>query len=337
MATIIKRGDNFRAQIRQAGQRTMSKSFPKKALADEWVRDTEAALSKNTYRDDKTVLSDVIKSAFRVLNLTGDKAKHYKQIDKRFGHLALKEITREVLFGFVEERKGEVKPSTINHTFIYLGTVLRFAEAYMLLKPNIEEFKLAKEWLTGQGFLEKADRRTRRVSDDEMQAIKDEWILDDYQGSSAKGWSLPDMMKFAVTTAMRRGEQFCLRWDELDEEQRTVGCWRKHPKGKVYSRVPLLKEAMDIIDRQERSRDTLFNISSNHAAKVFNIYRDKAGIKDLCWHDLRHEGVSRLFEMGVFQIPEVAMFSGHRDIQMLHSYTHLSAERISAKLKSKGL
>lgn len=337
MGTIVQRGENYRAQIRQAGQPTMSKSFTKKKLAQEWIRDTENALSKNTYRADKTVLSDVIKSAFTVLKLTGDKAKHYKQIDKRFGHFALKDLTREVLFGFVEERKGEVKASTINHTFIYLGTVLRFAEAYMLLKPNIEEFKLAKEWLTGQGFLEKADRRTRRVSDDEMRAIADEWILDDYQGSSAKGWSLPEMMKFAVTTAMRRGEQFSLRWDELNVEQRTIGCWRKHPKGKVYSRVPLLKEAMNIIERQERSRDTIFNISSNHAAKVFNIYRDKAGIKDLVWHDLRHEGVSRLFEMGIFQIPEVAMFSGHRDIQMLHSYTHLSAERIAANLKSKGL
>ena len=337
MGTIVQRNENYRAQIRQAGQPTMSKSFSKKQLAKDWIRDTENALAKNTYRADKTVLSDVIQSAFTVLKLTGNKAKSYNQIDKRFGHFALKDLTREVFFKFVEERKGEVKPSSLNNTFIYIGTVLRYAEVYMLLKPNIEEFKLAKEWLTGQGFLEKADRRTRRVRDDEMQAIKDEWILDDYQGSALKGWSLPDMMKFAVTTAMRRGEQFCLRWDELDAEHRTVGCWRKHPKGKVYSRVPLLKEAMDIIERQERSRDTIFNISSDHAAKVFNIYRDKAGIKDLCWHDLRHEGISRLFEMECFQIPEVAMFSGHRDIQMLHSYTHLSAERISAKLKSKGL
>ena len=32
-------------------------------------------------------------------------------------------------------------------------------------------------------------------------------------------------------------------------------------------------------------------------------YRDMAGIKDLVWHDLRHEGVSRMTEMGIFRLP----------------------------------
>lgn len=36
------------------------------------------------------------------------------------------------------------------------------------------------------------------------------------------------------------------------------------------------------------------------------------GIKDLPFHDLRHEGVSRLFEMD-WDIPRVSSVSGHRD------------------------
>jgi integrase len=145
-------------------------------------------------------------------------------------------------------------------------------------------------------------------------------------------------MRFAAVTAMRRGEQFTLRWDELDRESRTIGIWRKNPQeGKVYSRVPLLTEAMEIINSQAPEGDFIFNVSSNHAARVFNIYRDMAGIKDLVWHDLRHEGVSRLIEMGIFSPFEVMMFSGHRDIQMVEWYTHLRAETIVDNLKDRGM
>ena len=45
-------------------------------------------------------------------------------------------------------------------------------------------------------------------------------------------------------------------------------------------------------------------------------------IKDLHFHDLRHEGVSWLFEMGR-TIPQVAIVSGHRSWSSLKRYSHL--------------
>jgi integrase len=48
-------------------------------------------------------------------------------------------------------------------------------------------------------------------------------------------------------------------------------------------------------------------------------------------HDLRHEAVSRFFELGL-SVPEVALISGHRDPRMLLRYTHLRAEDIVAKI-----
>ena len=46
------------------------------------------------------------------------------------------------------------------------------------------------------------------------------------------------------------------------------------------------------------------------------------GVHDLHFHDLRHEGISRLFEMGC-NIPQVACVSGHRSWQSLKRYTHI--------------
>ncbi|TIN81271.1 tyrosine-type recombinase/integrase, partial [Mesorhizobium sp.] len=40
------------------------------------------------------------------------------------------------------------------------------------------------------------------------------------------------------------------------------------------------------------------------------------------FHDLRHEGISRLFELG-WNIPHVAAVSGHRSWTNLKRYTHI--------------
>ena len=57
----------------------------------------------------------------------------------------------------------------------------------------------------------------------------------------------------------------------------------------------------------------------------------RVGIKDLHFHDLRREAISRFFEMGL-SIPEVALISGPRGPRMLFRYTHLRAEDVANKL-----
>jgi integrase len=42
----------------------------------------------------------------------------------------------------------------------------------------------------------------------------------------------------------------------------------------------------------------------------------------LHFHDLRHEGISRLFEAG-WDIPHVALVSGHRSWSSLQRYAHI--------------
>ena len=50
-------------------------------------------------------------------------------------------------------------------------------------------------------------------------------------------------------------------------------------------------------------------------------------ITDLRFHDLRHEAVSRFFEMGM-SVLEVALISGHKDVRQLFRYTHLNPENV---------
>ena len=57
-----------------------------------------------------------------------------------------------------------------------------------------------------------------------------------------------------------------------------------------------------------------------------------AGIENLRFHDLRHEAVSRLFELGLNPV-EVATISGHKTLQMLERYTHLRAAEPVLKIR----
>ena len=55
---------------------------------------------------------------------------------------------------------------------------------------------------------------------------------------------------------------------------------------------------------------------------------------DLRFHDLRHEGITRLFDAGL-SIPEVAMISGHKSWGMLKRYTHMSPKSVADKLRGR--
>ena len=65
----------------------------------------------------------------------------------------------------------------------------------------------------------------------------------------------------------------------------------------------------------------------NAVRLAFEHLRVRAGMSDLHFHDLRHEGTSRLFEAG-FSIEQVALVTGHKDWKMLRRYTHLKPETL---------
>lgn len=59
---------------------------------------------------------------------------------------------------------------------------------------------------------------------------------------------------------------------------------------------------------------------------------NRVGHGETRFHDLRHEGICRLFEMGL-QIQEVALISGHKSWATLRRYTHLKPEDVLEKMK----
>ena len=68
---------------------------------------------------------------------------------------------------------------------------------------------------------------------------------------------------------------------------------------------------------------SLLKYSKEYLTDRFISLCKSLGIENFRLHDLRHEGVSSLFEKGLNMI-EVSSISGHKDLSMLKRYTHIN-------------
>ncbi|HIM76969.1 MAG TPA: hypothetical protein EYM58_03175 [Rhodospirillales bacterium] len=89
--------------------------------------------------------------------------------------------------------------------------------------------------------------------------------------------------------------------------------------------------ATSILEQWSHTSERIFPVTDVAVRQAWDRLVKRAGITNLRFHDLRHEAISRFFEMGL-SVPEIALISGHRDPRMLFRYTHLRAEDVVKKL-----
>ena len=145
---------------------------------------------------------------------------------------------------------------------------------------------------------------------------------------------LSEIVRFAIETAMRRGEILSMVWERTDLDKRVVHLpVTKNGKRRA---VPLTGEAVSILRVRSESRHDrkkVWKLGPDSVSQSFAKACRKAEIANLRFHDLRHEATSRLFEMGLSTM-EVAAITGHKTLQMLVRYTHLKPEDLVKRLDS---
>ena len=136
----------------------------------------------------------------------------------------------------------------------------------------------------------------------------------------------------SVETAMRRGEIFSMRWEDLDLKNRTLYLHSSNTKTDEARHIPLSKVAVEALSGLPRGiRGSIITITTWHFAHAWKLARVAIGAPDLRIHDMRHEATSRLFEKGFGDI-EAATVTGHKTLAMLKRYAHLKQEHILEKL-----
>jgi integrase len=340
VATITKRKHRWRALVRKRGH-VRCATFAARRDAQTWADQIEAQIDQlhaSGVTQAKGTLGDLIDKytaeLYPLKPWGRSKSADLKRLKKDLGAIAVGDLTSLHITRYFQRRRQEGTGGvTISAQVGYLITVLKVARTLWHMDTPVQAARDARTALAEIRLIRKSNRRDRRVSDAEIQQL-----LAHFQACDTEV-AMGDVIEFCVATAMRIGEVCRLRWSDVDEVNRTVVVRdRKHPSDKLGNDqiVPLLDatgfDAHEIVQRQGPARQgRVFPFNSRTVSAYFTRAVSTLGLRNLRLHDLRHEGVSRLFEAG-YRIEQVALVSGHRCWSMLRRYTHPRAADLHRNL-----
>lgn len=354
MASIIEVKNGYRAQVRRSGHPNTTKTFSVKTYgspaaakkeAEQWARKTEVEVDsgkKIGVHGETGMLfgaaitrylkenKDISVSAVNVL----------KALRRDLGQLVIDKMNSNDIITYIKKRNFAPVSGAVY--FSYVSTVLKMAKiGWSVYVPDFLEE--TSERLTFLGLVGRSKERNRRITKEELEMI----LAYDFPTTVP----MRDIILFAISSTMRESEITRICYSTVRPSSDADGLKlanvlvtdRKHPKIKKgnHQVVPLLQESMDIISRQKKTEgdDRIFPYEPKTLWRHFANACKVLKIEDLVFHDLRHEGASRLFEMG-YEIQVVAMFTGHLNWKTLQRYTHLKPQDIRSlepvkKLKTK--
>jgi integrase len=333
MGTIVQRkrrdGTNyFTAQVtikRDGKVHREGKSFDRKQAAAAWAERREDELRK----------PGALERAGKDPTLAAVIERYLRESDRQIGKTK-RQVLRTILTHDIAQMRcshitapdivsfARAIPSSPQTAMYYVSTLAaifrlaRPAWGYPLDRQTVTDALVATKDL---GLTAKSRQRTRRPTLAELDKL-----LTHFRAVKAnRPASLPmdRIILFALFSTRRQEEITTIRWADY-EGNRVMVRDMKHPDDKLGNNVwcELPPEASAIIDSMPRREERIFPYSNEAISAAFTRACKVLGIEDLHFHDLRHEGVSRLFEMGR-TIPQVASVSGHRSWQSLQRYAHL--------------
>ncbi|WP_155041424.1 tyrosine-type recombinase/integrase [Paracoccus litorisediminis] len=318
--------------MRDGKKASASSSFDRRPAAEAWLKRKAAELKKpggfeqlSRIKGNGATLADAIneylKTSTRKIGKTkGQVLAAIKNHD--IAAMSCEQITSKDIVAFAQFlNAGGRQPQTAANYLSHLSAIFAIAAPAWNMKLNSVEMDAAVAVCRRLGLTAKSKKRERRPTIDEMDRI-----MAYFEEQARRRGSMPMHMicAFALFSSRRQEEITSLRWEDL-EPGRVLVRDMKHPGEKDGNNiwVDLPPEAERIIDAMmTRDCERIFPYNHRSISTNFTRATKVTGIADLNFHDLRHEGVSRQFEMGR-TIPQAASVSGHRSWQSLQRYTHL--------------
>jgi integrase len=333
MATIKQRdgirGTTWTVQVRRAGQKPINATFRDNVQASRWAEAVEAKLIQDanarkltftsTLRDIVVRYRDEVSLKYRSPANAKKEASYLNVILREpFVDKPLLAITRDDVSSYRDRLELTYKSSTVNHHLNYISRVYNTARFEWGLK--------LENPVTGMRRPRPDAPRERRLSADEFELLMRE--LGNYRNPYIK-----PMVKFALSTAMRRGEILAMQWVDVNLEDEIIRITAAK-NGRVR-RIPILPDAREVLQHQkDRNCTRPFPITEESARLAWQRAVHRAGLEDLHFHDLRHEAISGFFELGL-SLAQVRAISGHKDHRMLLRYTHIKPQELGDEIKRR--
>ncbi|MDP3257829.1 tyrosine-type recombinase/integrase [Bosea sp. (in: a-proteobacteria)] len=308
-----------------------AKTFDKQAEAKAWLRFREAELDKagaiERLREPTATLADAIdrytQESSKVIGKT--KTQVLRSI-KTFpiADMDCSEIRSDHIVAFGRDLlAGGRLPQTVGNYISHLSAIFKVARPAWGMKLDERAIEDAHVVMRKFGTTAKSSRRERRPTLSELDTLMKHF--GDVRRRRPATNPMQHVIAFAIYSTRRLDEITRITWADLDEERsRVLVRDMKHPGQKAGNDVwcELPAEALQIAKAMPRTNEQIFPFSTDAVGMAFTRACQLLEIEDLHFHDLRHEGVSRLFEMGR-TIPQAASVSGHRSWQSLQRYSHM--------------
>ncbi|MES2685503.1 MAG: tyrosine-type recombinase/integrase [Pseudomonadota bacterium] len=335
MGSIVprKRQDGtigYRVQIRikQKGKvvHSETQTFDREQAAIAWERkrETELAVPGALTKVEDPLLGDVIDT------YNADKLKpHGKTKDQvlrtikasSLGQLRCSEIKSHTIVEYLQGLKSQ--PQTRGNYLSHLASVFSVARpawGFPLDKQACEDARVVADKL---GLISRSKQRTRRPTLAELDKLMKHFSV--YEMKRSNAIPMTRLILFSIYSTRRQGETCRMVAEDLNAEQlEMIVRDMKNPGEKIGNDVAttLTPEALQLIQQRGVTKGRIWPYNAESVSASFTRTCVLLGIEDLDFHDLRHEGISRLFEMG-WNIPRVACVSGHRSWKSLQRYTHI--------------
>ncbi len=284
----------------------------------------------------KDVGEEIARSKLGTLKLISQSGLGKKRIDSltardlvKHGQERRQEKKRTLKSGAIKTLPG-AGVSTLNGEYSYLGVILKWAKSQGYAgNPNLT--KEARDDLKTNKLVGKGRERNRRPLQSEIDAL-----IHYFEVTQPKrDIPLGIIMRFAIGSGLRLGEICNLRWEDYRPDTKTI--WvrdRKDPEQKVGKddQIALIWQAgYDVHEILLAQRgihsELIFPYSGGTISSVFPRAVKRLGIKDLHFHDLRHEFCSRMIEYG-WSIAKVRVNSGHRNLSSMQRYINVRPESL---------
>ncbi|HEY8356055.1 MAG TPA: tyrosine-type recombinase/integrase, partial [Ramlibacter sp.] len=296
-----------------------SETFDREPAARIWMDKREQALAapggleKVLAKD--PLLHEVI--AQYELETKRDVGRTKKQVlktirESSLGKLRCSEATSQALVAWAQQLGQEREPQTVQNYVSHLASVFAIAKPAWGYPLDQQAMTDARAVMVKMALTARSATRDRRPTLDELDQLLEHFTRQRRQRHEAI--PMAALLVFCLFSTRRIDEACRIQWKDLDEKRSEV--WvrdMKHPGEKIGNDVlvTLPPEALQVVLAQPRTAGRIFPYSSKSASTAFTRAAAFLGIEDLHMHDLRHEGVSRLFELG-WTIPQAATVSGHR-------------------------
>lgn len=315
---------SYRAQVRMRGFPPIGKTFRRRTDAKLWIEETKTAIrggSAVSTEATRTTLREALDRYLREITPRKKGRRREESRVKAWMHnpLAVRFLAQLRGVDFADYRDERRKQGKAENTIrIELALISK------LYKIASRDWGLEglRNPIANVTMPAGSGKRERRISADEEKALLDQLrAIDAYMAPLAA---------LAIETAMRQGELLSLTWADVDQQRRIAHL--KDTKNSEPRDVPLSTKALEILKAMPRPLNDapLFPISQDQVIRKFRSACIAVKIKDLRFHDLRHEATSRICDR--LPMHEAMRVTGHKTPSMLMRYYHPKAEDLARKL-----